>query len=279
MHRSYEEGFFTVLMTGAMAIVVLGIVSVLFTVVINGITAMNLPMITETPHGGFYLGRSGGILNAILGSIFLASGAVIIALAMSIPVVMYLHYPKAPILAHVSRILLDIACGIPTIVYGAIVFMIMVLLGGRSSLFWGMLTVSIFIMPIMIRSMDEILAQVPKKVMIAAFALGTTRTEMLSIVMRQSLPGLLTAILLAFGRGIGDAASVLFTAGYSDSLPESLFEPVATLPLAILFQISSPYPVVQQRAYAAGLILLIIILTVSITSRLLSKKFMKYVVK
>jgi phosphate transport system permease protein len=157
--------------------------------------------------------------------------------------------------------------------------MIMVLIGARSSLFWGMITVAIFILPIMIRSMDEIMLQTPKKIKIAAFALGSTRTEMLIVLVKQSFPGIVTAILLAFGRGIGDAASILFTAGFSDSLPTSLFEPVATLPLAILFQISSPYPIVQQRAYASGLILLVIVLTASIASRVLSRKFMKYVVK
>jgi phosphate transport system permease protein len=177
------------------------------------------------------------------------------------------------------RTSLDIACGIPTIIYGAVIFTIMVLIGARSSLFWGMITVAIFILPIMIRSMDEIMLHTPKKIKIAAFALGSTRTEMLIVLVKQSFPGIVTAILLAFGRGIGDAASILFTAGYSDSLPTSLFEPVATLPLAILFQISSPYPIVQQRAYASGLILLVIVLTASIASRVLSKKFMKYVVK
>jgi phosphate transport system permease protein len=131
----------------------------------------------------------------------------------------------------------------------------------------------------MIRSLDEIMIHVPKKIITAAFALGATRTEMLYVVLKQSLPGILTAILLAFGRGIGDAASVLFTTGYTDSLPTSFFEPVATLPLAILFQINSPYPVVQERAYAAGLILLVIVLMVSLASRFLSERFMKYVVK
>lgn len=262
-----------------MAMVIIGIVSVLFTVFIRGISAMSLSMLTESPRGGYYLGQGGGILNAILGSLLLAGGAVIISLAVSIPVAMYLHQPEKPRRTAWIRTSLDIASGIPTIVYGAIVFMCMIFLGARSSLFWGMITVSLFILPIMIRSMDEVMQQTPKKIITAAFALGSTRTEMLFVTLRQSLPGILTAILLAFGRGIGDAASVLFTAGYTDSLPASLFEPVATLPLAILFQISSPYPVVQQRAYAAGLILLVIVLSASIASRVLSKKFMKYVVK
>lgn len=278
--KSLEEYFFKILMVVSIVIVLGGILSVLFTVVLKGVSALSLSMLIESPHGGYYLGGGGGILNAILGSLYLAGGAIILAIAVSLPVAMYLyHSPMKSRYAEYIRTSLDIACGIPTIIYGAVVFTIMVLIGARSSLFWGMITVAIFILPIMIRSMDEIMLQTPKKIMIAAFALGSTRTEMLIVMVKQSFPGIVTAILLAFGRGIGDAASILFTAGYSDSLPTSLFEPVATLPLAILFQISSPYPVVQQRAYASGLILLVIVLTASIGSRVLSKKFMKYVVK
>ena len=267
-------------MSVSVLIVLAGILSVIFTVFIKGIWAINLPMLLESPHGGYYLGQGGGILNAIVGSLLLAGGAVIISLLLSLPVAMYLHHStKSSRCTEYIRISLDIASGIPTIVYGAVVFMVMIFIGARSSLFWGMITVSLFILPIMIRSIDEIMVHAPKKIITAAFALGSTRTEMLLVVLKQSLPGILTALLLAFGRGIGDAASVLFTTGYTDSLPTSLFEPVATLPLAILFQINSPYPVVQQRAYAAGLILLIIVLLVSLLSRFLSKKFMKYVVK
>lgn len=278
--KSMEEYFFKILMVVSIIIVLGGILSVIFTVVLKGVSALSLSMLIESPHGGYYLGGGGGILNAILGSLYLAGGAIILSITLSLPVAMYLHQStmKSRYVEYI-RTSLDIACGIPTIIYGAVVFTIMVLIGARSSLFWGMITVAIFILPIMIRSMDEIMLQAPKKIKIAAFALGSTRTEMLSVVVKQSFPGIVTAILLAFGRGIGDAASILFTAGYSDSLPTSLFEPVATLPLAILFQISSPYPVVQQRAYASGLILLVIVLTASIASRVLSRKFMKYVVK
>ena len=278
--KSLEEYFFKILMVVSIVIVLGGILSVIITIVMKGVSALSLSMLIESPHGGYYLGGGGGILNAILGSLYLAGGAIILAIAVSLPVAMYLHQSTMKSrYAEYIRTSLDIACGIPTIIYGAVVFSIMVLIGARSSLFWGMITVAIFILPIMIRSIDEIMLQTPKKIMIAAFALGSTRTEMLIVVVKQSFPGIVTAILLAFGRGIGDAASILFTAGYSDSLPTSLFEPVATLPLAILFQISSPYPIVQQRAYASGLILLVIVLTASIASRVLSKKFMKYVVK
>ena len=279
-HKDMEEYFFKILMVVSIAVVLGGILSVIFTIIMKGVSALSLSMLIESPRGGYYLGGGGGILNAILGSLYLAGGATILSIMVSLPVAMYLHQsPMKSRYVEYIRTSLDIACGIPTIIYGAVVFTIMVFVGARSSLFWGMITVAIFITPIMIRSMDEIMVQTPKKIITAAFALGSTRTEMLIVVLKQSLPGILTAILLTFGRGIGDAASILFTAGYSDSLPTSLFEPVATLPLAILFQINSPYPVVQQRAYAAGLILLVIVLTASIASRILSKKFMKYVVK
>ena len=84
-----------------------------------------------------------------------------------------------------------------------------------------------------------------------------------------------TAALLGLGRAIGDAASVMFTAGFTDNIPKSLDDPAATLPLAIFFQLSSPIPEVRDRAYSAALILTIIIFAISITSRILIKKFSK----
>lgn len=92
---------------------------------------------------------------------------------------------------------------------------------------------------------------------------------------KQGFPGFITAILLSFGRGIGDAASVLFTAGYTDNIPVTLDEPAATLPLAIFFQLGSPIPEVRDRAFAASIILTIIILSISLGARLLSKRFSK----
>jgi phosphate transport system permease protein len=93
------------------------------------------------------------------------------------------------------------------------------------------------------------------------------------------LPGIVTAILLAFGRGIGDAASVLFTAGYTDRIPTSLMRPTASLPLAVFFQLGSPYAEVRERGYAAALILTIVVLAVSLGSRWLSTRLGKYTVK
>ena len=131
-----------------------------------------------------------------------------------------------------------------------------------------------------VAGMDEAIAMVPQALKESAYALGSTRFETsLQIIVRQTAPGLLTAVLLAFGRGIGDAASVLFTAGYTDRLPASLLDPVASLPLAGFFQLGTPFPAVQQRAYASALVLTVIVLLTSLISRRLTKRLEKHVVR
>jgi phosphate transport system permease protein len=93
------------------------------------------------------------------------------------------------------------------------------------------------------------------------------------------LPGIVTGIMLAFGRGIGDAASVLFTAGYTDNLPTSFARPVASLPLAVFFQLGAPFPEVQQRAYASALVLTVLILIVSLGARWIAARLNRNVIK
>ncbi len=99
------------------------------------------------------------------------------------------------------------------------------------------------------------------------------------VVTRQMLPGILTAVLLAFGRGIGDAASVLFTAGYTDRIPTSLMRPAASLPLAVFFQLGTPFPAVQKRAYASALILTVIVLAISLGSRWVASRMSRYTIR
>jgi len=279
--RKIEENFFKVLMMASTFIVVGSLFAVFAVVVWKGAPALNLSMITQTPKGGYYLGKEGGILNAIVGSLYLAGEATALAFILSLPIALYLHeYAGKSRLASFIRLSLDVSAGVPSIVYGAVCFTIMLSLGMRASLLWGIIAVALLILPIMTRAMDEVLSMVPSKLREASYALGATKLETaLKVVSKQALPGILTAVLLAFGRGIGDAASVLFTAGFSDRIPVSLFDPAATLPLAVFFQLGTPTPEVQQRAYASGLILLILILSFSVASRLLTRKFSKFVVR
>lgn len=276
-----EENFFKGLMILS-TIFVLGIlVYIIAIIILKGLPALTVEMITQTPKGGFYLGEEGGILNAILGSLALAGGATLLALIIGLPIAIYLQlYETRSRFAQLARLSLDILWGVPSIVYGAFGFIIMLWLGLRASLMGGIITLAILELPILIRAMDEVIAMVPSELKESSYALGATRWETgIMIVFRQTLPGLLTAVLLAFGRGIGDAASVLFVAGYTDRLPTSLFSPVASLPLAVFFQLGTPFPAVQQRAYASALFLTAIILIISLTTRVLASRLTQHKIK
>ena len=279
--RKAEESIFRALMLLSTVIVVGSLLAVFAAVFLKGLPALSIQMITQTPKGGYYLGKEGGILNAIVGSLYLASGATALAFALSLPIALYLReYVGRSRFAELTRLSLDVMWGVPSIVYGAFAFIVMLYAGARTSLLWGIITVALFELPIMARAMDEVMRMTPLKLREASYALGSTKLETaLKVVVRQALPGLLTAVLLAFSRGIGDAASVLLTAGYTDYIPRSLADPAATLPLAIFFQIGSPVPEVQQRAYASAIILLILVLSLSIASRWATRKFAKYVVR
>ncbi len=282
MDKLLEEKIFMFLMLASIAIVIGSFILVVAVIVWNGAPALSLSMITQTPKGGYYLGKEGGILNAIVGSLYLAFGSVILALIISLPAALSLQkdYIGKTKLAYYIRLSLDVLWGTPSIVYGAFGFIIMLYLGIRASLLGGIIVLTILQLPIMIRSMEEVIKMVPNDLKEASYTLGATRFETTTgVVVRQALPGIVTAVLLSFGRGIGDAASILFTAGYTDSLPRSLFDPVASLPLAIFFQLGTPFPEVQQRAYASALILLLIVLALSIASRALSKRFMKNIIR
>jgi phosphate transport system permease protein len=263
-------------------LIVMGSLLAVFTVVIlKGAPALTIGMLTQTSSSGYYVGKEGGILNAIVGSLYLATGATLLAFLLGFVIILYLHsYAGKSRLAGFIRLSLDILWGIPSIVLGAFMFIVMISIGARVSLLWGMITIALLELPILTRAIDEVMKMVPSKLKEASYSLGSTRLEtMLNVMARQAFPGILIAVLLAFGRGIGDAASVLFTAGYADSVPTSLFDPVATLPLAIFFQLGTPIPEVQQRAYASGIILLTIVLILSLSSRLLTKRLMRHIIK
>lgn len=278
LRQKVEESIFKVLMILAtyFILAVLGII--IYSIFEKGIKSLSWEMISQIPKGGYYYGKGGGILNAILGSLSLAFGSTLLAFIIGLPVALYINVflIRKKKVVMLIRFLLDLVWGIPSIVYGAFGFSLMIMIGLQTSLLAGIITVTLFILPIMIRSMDEILRTVPIGLSEASYSLGSNKSETaFKIFTRQSISGIITAILLSFGRAIGDAASVLFTAGYTDNLPNSFLEPVATLPLSIFFQLASPVPEVQDRAYASALVLTLIILIVSLFSRGIGKRYHK----
>lgn len=269
----YILGFFTYSLIAILFFIV-------FEIVKKGLPALSWEMITEVPRGGFYFGKEGGIFNAIVGSVYLALGASLIAVAISLPVALFINISliRFEKLQHTIRLILDLLWGVPPIVYGAFGFSIMLFFGLKASLLAGMLTIAFLVTPVMIRAMDEVLRTIPIGLLESTLSLGTTRFEAGVIFFRQALPGIATAFLLGFAKGVGDTAAVMFTAGYTDYVPESLDEPAATLPLAIFYQLSSPIEEVKARAYASAVVLTLVILVISVVSRYLSSKVSKHTV-
>lgn len=266
----------------ACGIIVLAMGHIVLSIIIRGLPAVTWEILTEIPKGGYYFGGEGGILNAILGSVYLAIGSTAIALIISLPSALFLniHLQKYTNIQHAIRLFIDVLWGVPSIVYGAFAFTVMIYFGVRASLLAGIITVALFIIPIMIRSMDEVLKTIPQALYESALSLGSFKYEIAyKVFFRQCRPGILTAVLLSFGRAIGDAAAVLFTTGFTDNIPTSLTHPAATLSLSIFFQLSSPIAKVQERAYAAALILTVMITVISIISRIIMMRYNKHSIK
>jgi phosphate transport system permease protein len=275
--KRQEETFFKVLMILSAVLIMSILIYIIGTIIYRGLPSFTWDMISKLPGGGFYLGKEGGVLNAIVGSVYIILGSLVISMLISVPLVMYINFylPKNSAFAGIIRFSFDILFGVPSIVYGAFGFALMVFLGIRASLLGGILAVAMLIMPIMMRSFDEVTRLLSRDLPDALLSLGATKYEMIKVIIRQLMPGLVTAILLAVGRGIGDAATVLFTAGYTDNIPVALNQPAATLPLSIFFQLGSPVEEVQNRAYASAIILTVIILILSFSARYFSSKYSK----
>lgn len=271
-----EEKVVKALMWVAVSLVVLVVASIICTIFVKGFGSLSWDMVTKVPGRNWNTTDDGGFINAIWGSIIVVAPATLIAMVVSIPVVFYmnLYRRRSNWLSYVARLAYDVLYGIPSIVYGAFAFMIMVMVGMRASVLGGIIVSTLLIIPMFIRNGDEISKSVPDDMIDAAYSLGATKWETLKVVVRQVLPGMVTATLLAVGKAIGDAAAVMFTAGFSDSMATSLSSPTATLPLAIFNWVTMPDPF-PGRAYAAALVLTVIVLILSLGGRWITNHFTK----
>ncbi len=271
-----EEKVVKALMWVSVSLVILVVASIICTIFVKGFGSLSLDMVTKVPGRNWNTTDDGGFINAIWGSVIVVAPATLIAMVVSIPVVFYmnLYRRRSNWLSYVARLAYDVLYGIPSIVYGAFAFMIMVMVGMRASVLGGIIVSTLLIIPMFIKNGDEISKSVPDDMIDAAYSLGATKWETLKVVVRQVLPGMATATLLAVGKAIGDAAAVMFTAGFSDSMATSLSSPTATLPLAIFNWVTMPDPF-PGRAYAAALVLTVIVLILSLGGRWITNHFTK----
>ena len=257
----------------ALALVIFFLIfgSLIISIGIRGFPVLSLELIFSLPKSGFYLGREGGIANALVGSLIVSGCATLLALAISLPLALFLnvYLKRNSRLKSVVTFCLDILWGIPSIVYGACGILMILAFELSYSLLAAIIIVTLIEIPILTRGLDEIISFSPPELLETGFALGANYRQVAwRIVLRKIGKGIISPILLAFGRGIGDAAAVMLVAGFTDKMPTSLFKPVATLPLSIYYLVSSHLPEVRQKGYAGGLILIFLILTIASLSRL-----------
>jgi phosphate transport system permease protein len=244
---------------------------ILGTLLFKGVSGLNLAVFTEmTPPPG----EEGGLLNAIFGSIVMTLIGIVIGTPISILAGTYLaEYGRYRRLAHIVRFINDILLSAPSIVVGLFVYELLVTTMGHFSGIAGALALSILVIPIVVRTTEDMLRLVPDTLREAAASVGMPRYRMiLSIAYRAARTGITTGVLLAVARISGETAPLLFTALNNQFWSSNLNAPLASLPVVIFQFALSPYEDWQQLAWTGALLITLSVLTLSIFARALTAK-------
>ena len=236
------------------------------------------PTIFLTPPGSRYmLEANGGFLHAVLGSIFIVGPATAIAMVLAVSTAIYLQSDySSERFSDAVNMFLNVLWATPPIVYGVFVLTIIIAVGAQTSLFFGIVAIAIFQYPIMTRYTDEALRSAPETVRESTYGLGTTRFETARMTVRAAAPGVIAGLIMGFARGVGDAATVLFTTGRSTNMPGGLFDGATTLPVLIFDQAMSFNPEIRSHAYAASFVLIVVVLALITISKLLAGRYARY---
>jgi len=280
MDRYAKQRLFGLLARGATGVIISVMILVVgVTIVRGGYVLLTDPSVAITPPGARYtLEADGGFLHAILGSIFIVVPATVISMILALSTAVYLQSDySSERFSDGVNMFLNVLWATPPIVYGVFVLTVIIAVGSRTSLFFGIIAIAIFQYPIMTRYTDEALQSVADTAKEASYGLGATRFETAQITVRSALPGVVAGIIMGFARGIGDAATVLFTAGRSNNMPGGLFEGSTTLPILIFDNARAQNPELHAQAYAASFLLIVAVLTLIIISRVLAGRYARYV--
>jgi phosphate transport system permease protein len=242
---------------------------ILGTLVFEGASGLSLKVFTEmTPPPG----ADGGLLNPIVGSLIMTAIAVAIGTPVGILAGTYMaEYGRYSKLAHVVRFINDILLSAPSIVIGLFIYELMVAPMGHFSGIAGAVALAVLVIPVVVRTTEDMLSLVPKELREAATALGMPLAYVIGKVSyRAARAGIITGILLAIARISGETAPILFTALNNQFFSTNLNAPMASLP-AVIFQFAlSPYHDWQKLAWTGALIITMAVLALSITARMLA---------
>jgi phosphate transport system permease protein len=261
-----------VVLSLSLAATVLGLfwlAAILFTLLANGLTALTGDLFTRmTPPPG----SRGGLLNAIYGSVVMTAIATLIGTPVGILAGTYLaEYSRGSRLAEVIRFINDILLSAPSIIVGLFVYEVVVIRAGHFSGWAGALALAIIVVPVVVRTTEDMLRLVPDSLREAAAALGAPKWRtVVQISYRAALQGILTGVMLAVARISGETAPLLFTALNNQFWNTDLNAPMANLPVVIFQFALSPYPDWQTLAWGGALLITAVILTLNIGARLIA---------
>jgi phosphate transport system permease protein len=253
------------------ALALLPLVHVFILVVGNGIGALSLTVLTTDTQG-----TAGGLLNAILGTFWLTALGSAIAVPLGILGGLFCGETRTGRVVAAVRGVVNVQAGVPSIIVGYVLYVLLVLdLGWGFSALAGGLALAIIMLPYVVRATDLAVGQVPEELREASLALGASHPRTVSgVVMRAAMPGIATGVLLALGIAVGETAPLIYTAGWSQYNPNLALThvPVGYLTYAVWTFISTPFKAANELAYAAALVLMILVLALNIVARLIVRR-------
>jgi phosphate transport system permease protein len=263
-----------VLLLGTLVAIV-PLVLVVYYLVRQGLGAVNWSFFTSDPTGSF-LGDPGGIRSAIVGTVLIVGLASLMAVPLGIGVALYLvEYGKKSFFANTVRYFIDVMTGVPSIVFGLFIYIVLVLSGvaGNFAGWKGSIAIALLMLPVVTRSAEVVLNLVPGALREAALALGAPRWRVVfRIVLPTALPGLVTGSLLAIARGAGETAPLLFTAFAVNSTTWHLGQQMNSLPIQIFNDVRQAQANIVERAWGSALTLVAMVLLLTLVARLIQRR-------
>ncbi|MFV0373258.1 phosphate ABC transporter permease PstA [Microbacterium sp.] len=277
--RKGVDRFITALVSAAFVVALLPLVSVIWTVVADGIDRMDVEFFTYTMRN--VIGEGGGAYHAIAGTLMITLAAAVISVPIGLMTSIYLvEYGQRGRLARAITFFVDVMTGIPSIVAGLFAYAAFVIFFGPgiSMGIMGAVALSVLMIPVVVRSSEEMLRLVPNELREASYALGVPKwLTIVKVVLPTSIAGITTGVMLAIARVIGETAPLLLTAGFTQSLNWNLFDGnMMTLPVFVYNQYAnqgtSPDSALA-RAWAGALVLILIVMALNLLARAVAKYF------
>lgn len=275
VHRSQKIAFFFLFLATLLIVIPVGLI--IAVIIVKGLPAISWEFLFDIPRQGM---RAGGIFPAIVGTLYLVSGAIIFALPIGLLAAIYLsEYAKDNLLTRIIKLAIVNLAGVPSVVYGLFgLALFVVFFKFGASILSGSLTLGIMILPIIITTSREALESVPYSFREVSFSLGASKWQTIRhIVLPNAIPGILTGTILGLGRAAGETAPILFTvaAFYLPQLPQSVFNQAMALPYH-LYVISTQVPNIDEKIrYGTALVLLALVLFMNLIAIIIRYHFRK----